>query len=204
MQNRLLKSLSEIAAKELKITKGVNPQWKDKAELLIIAYGQDAIETDFREWVECVREEKPANPVTDYLKLADERLGEVPKVSEDDPRVTSLIAEGYKASGRPPSKIDVQKLLDDCCLEEIQAAWTEYVNQLDSGELKYAVKNFYRDGGGKGIVLARRQVKDDLVRREQEVARSIEAGHQEFLEREKTVLREQQEREAIDPGKLFQ
>lgn len=209
MQNRLLKSLSEIAAKELKITKGVNPQWKDKAELLVIAYGQDKIEKDFEDWIESVREEKPNNPVTDYLKLVDERLGDAPTVAEDDPRITVLIAEGYKTSGRPPSKTDVQKLLDGCCLEEIQAAWSEYVNQLDSGELKYAVKNFYRDGGGKGIILARRQIKDDLVRKDFEMQKSQETGQAESLERLSQIRKDLEEQdEAIqriseNPSALF-
>lgn len=209
MQNRLLKSLCEIAAKEMKITKGVNPQWKEKADLLVIAYGQSAVEADFVDWIESVRESRPENPVTDYLKLIDERLGNAPATSEDDPQVTSLIASAYKASGRPPAKSDIQKLLDLFSKDEIQAAWDEYTNRLDENELKYAVKNFFRDGGGRGIIVARRQMKDEQVARIKIETVSAQLAEEAHCQNEDIILRRRLEEEevaarvAANPDALF-
>jgi coenzyme F420-reducing hydrogenase gamma subunit len=209
MQNRLLKSLCEIAAKGLKITKGVNPQWKEKADLLVIAYGHDAVETDFKDWIESVREDKPESPVTEYLKLVDERLGNAPATSEDDPRVVDLIARGYRASGRPPSKTEVQKLLDDYSQEEIQQAWEEYTSRLDDNELKYAVKNFFHDGGARGIITARRQAEDEKQKLTQvenisvENARVNRAQEEQELMRRRAEQEEENRRIAADPDALF-
>jgi hypothetical protein len=196
MQNRLLKKLSEIAAKELKSTKGVNPQWKDKAELLELAYGAAKIEADFVEWVESVRESKPDNPVPEYLKLVDSRLSESPATAEDDPRIVSVIAKSYSVSGRPASKSDVQKLLDEYSQNEIEQAWEEYTARLDENELKYAVKSFFRDGGARGIIAARKQRELEDANRNQVIEASIQTALGESQKEQTRILQERAEREA--------
>ena len=105
MKNRLLGNLCKAAAKELKNTRGVNPQWAEKADLLVVAYGMDAIEKDFAEWMESVRDSKPSNPVTDYLRIVDERMGEKPTVDENDPNVVNIVV---RLTQRPDAPLQKQ------------------------------------------------------------------------------------------------
>ena len=176
MKNRLLGNLCKAAAKELKNTRGVNPQWAEKADLLVVAYGMDAIEKDFAEWMESVRDSKPSNPVTDYLRIVDERMGEKPTVDENDPNVVNIVAQTYAKTGRPASKTAVRKLLDSYAACDIIEAWTHYTEGLENKELPYAVKNFFHDGGADGIILARRQKKAADAALAASVATSIETG----------------------------
>jgi hypothetical protein len=168
MQNNLLKSLARIAARELKNTQGVHPQWKEKAELLMEAHGSDKVIEDFKAWIETVRDDKPENPVSAYLKKADARLCDAPGLSEDDPRITEIISHVYLRSKRPASKKDVSNLLDDkYTVEEIVAAWNDYSSNLDDREIKYAVKHFFQDGGARGIILARQMQKQQEKNQEE-------------------------------------
>jgi ABC-type uncharacterized transport system YnjBCD substrate-binding protein len=60
--------------------------------------------------------------------------------------------------------------------DEIQNAFKAYATPLDDYETKFAIKNFFRDGGGDGVILSLRQMKAADEKRQIEVDASIAAG----------------------------
>jgi len=157
----LIKTLPKIAARVLKNTWGVLPQMKPRLELVEEAYGAAAVEKDFEQWCEEVKDINPRFPVPEYLKLIDSRLGSVPKEDERDPRVEEISALTYKLTRRPAPPKNVRELLSQYSLEEIASALQEYVEGIEDRELAYAARTFFVDGGCTAVIISRRQREAD-------------------------------------------
>ena len=157
----LIKSLPKIAARILKNTWGVPPQFKQKLELAQEAYGTAAVETDFENWCEEVRDNNPRYPVSEYLKVIDSRLGSAPKENEKDPRVEEISALTYKLTRRPAPPKAVRELLAQFSQEEITAALIEYIEGIEERELAYAPRTFFNDGGCGAVISARKSREQD-------------------------------------------
>lgn len=157
----LIKSLPRIAAKILKNTWGVPPQFKQKLELVREAYGQGAVEEDFENWCKESTEKNPRYPVTEYLKVIDSRLGSAPKQDEADPRIEEISALTYKLTHRPAPPKNVRELLTQYNSFEITEALREYVEGIEDRELPYAARTFFVDGGCGAIISARKSREKD-------------------------------------------
>lgn len=153
----LIKSLPKIAARILKNTWGLPPQYKQKLDLVQEAYGASAVETDFENWCEEVKDNNPRYPVNEYLKVIDSRLGSAPKEDVLDPRIAEISAVTYKLTRRPAPPKYVRDLLTQFTREDILAALNEYVEGIEERELAYAPRMFFVDGGCAAIITARSQ-----------------------------------------------
>lgn len=157
----LIKSLPKIAARVLKNTWGLPPQYKSKLELVQEAYGTNAVEIDFEKWCEEVKDSNPRYPVSEYLKVIDSRLGSAPKDEEKDPRIEDISALTYKLTHRPAPPRHVRELLAQYSLDEITSALREYIEGIEDRELAYAPRTFFVEGGCGAIITARKQRETD-------------------------------------------
>lgn len=161
----LLKNLALIAAKELKNTRGVHPQYKERLLLVEQAYGSAWIEKDFRDWCEEFRDRNFPYPISEYLKTVDARYGktEASAVESDSPDIATVSARVYELTGRTPSKFEVQKYLEKDSAVDIIAAFEEYLYGLDEREQKYAVRNAFHDGGLTAVMMIRKKRATQVV-----------------------------------------
>jgi len=153
----LIKDLERIAAKELKNTRGVHPQYKDRLKLVEAAYGTEAVRADFLDWAVSVKERGFAYPISEYLKVVDSRFrtNTVPggvAEEQDNPQIVRLSSQAFTLTGRVPIRADVIKNLQSFSGDDLFDAFAEYVGGLEERELKYATRNFYSDGGAEVVI----------------------------------------------------
>lgn len=196
---RLLKALERVAAKELKNTRGISPRWGDKAELVEVAHGFATVVDDFAKWAESVRDVNPEHPISEYLKIVDERLGNTRPEVIENPFVNSIIARVYKLTGRPATKASINTLLADFSGEEILDAFTEYASRLEDTELQYSVKNFFHDGGASGIILARRENKEARDRLQAQEDAAVAASKDKWEKEDAERQRRKAEEKNVNP-----
>jgi len=156
----LIKSLPKIAAEVLHNTHVGLKNMKEKFALIEIAYGRAAVEADFKKWCFEVQDRNPRYPLTEYVKIVDERLGKVfedKKADLTDPRIAQVSAASYEKTGFLPSARSVGNLLLSFTSEEIIAALNEYAAGLDSSELKFGMKMFFTEGGATAVIYARQK-----------------------------------------------
>ena len=120
----LQKSLPRIAAKVLQNTHVGLSRMKDKFELIEMAYGKSAVESDFEKWCQeqVAKEERPRYPLSEYVKVVDQRLG--PQFAEahietKDPRISQISAVVYERTGYLPTVRSVATMLASFSLDEI-------------------------------------------------------------------------------------
>jgi len=186
----LIHSLAKIAAKELKNTGGVHPQFKKRLELLAVAYGAAAVEKDFTEFCISLKGSRVQYPLSEYLKVVDIRLGSAPESEEEsDPAVAEISAKCFTLSGRVPKNSAVAALLKKHTAAEIITAFESYCAKLDEDELRYAVKNFFTDGGATGIIVSLKQQKEQAdkdaaeeIERQKRHTAAIEADNKRHRE----------------------
>lgn len=193
----LIKTLAQITAKELKNTRGVPPQWKEKCKLVELAWGANRVEADYRDWIETVRTNPPMYPVSEYLKLVDSRLSEaVPEpVSLNNPDITRLTSQAFEMTERTPSNRAVAEALEKFGVDEIFEAFREYILGLEEKELKYAARGFYSSGGVDAVIAVKRKMKaaalpDDVVTR---IENEHAAKKQAELQKEKEARTKQKQ-----------
>lgn len=160
----LIKSLPKIAARVLKNTWGIPPQFKSKLELVQEAYGSAIVETDFENWCEEVKENNPRYPITEYLRVIDSRLGSAPKAETVDPMIAEISALTYKLTRRPAPPKNVRELLEQFSAVEITQALSEYVEGIEEREFPYAARTFFVDGGCAAVISARKSREEDRRR----------------------------------------
>jgi hypothetical protein len=161
----LLKEMPMVAARELKITRGSNPEWlKGRIALVAEAYGTAAVLADFTNWCRerAAGTEPVKYPVSEYLKAVDSRLGsadEEQKLDIKSPDVAELTSMTYELTGTLPSATSVAELLTFYPAQEVKAALVEFTEGLTERELKSSMKNFYSNSGAgaAAIILARRR-----------------------------------------------
>lgn len=187
----LIKSLPKIAARVLKNTWGVPPQYKQKLELIQEAYGQAAVENDFTAWCEEVKDTNPRYPVTAYLKVVDSRLGSASKDDEKDPRIAEISAVTYRLVHRPSPPRSVQEMLVIFSADEIISALNEYVEGIEEREYSFAVRAFFIEGGCAAIITARKQ-------REQERQKQVQQEKHEMALLDSLIEKNRKKREDED------
>ena len=156
----LIKSLPRIAAKVLHNTHVGLKNMKEKFTLMEVAYGRAAVEADFEKFCYEVQERNPRYPLTEYIKMVDERLGKVfeeKKADPNDPRIAQISAASYEKTGFLPSARSVGNLLLSFSPEEIIAALNEYASTLDAVDLKFGMKMFFTEGGATAVIYARQK-----------------------------------------------
>lgn len=187
----LIHSLAKIAAKELKNTGGVHPQFKKRIELLAVAYGAAAVEKDFEAFCQSLKGSRVPYPISEYLKAVDVRLGTTgpEAIEENDPAVAEISAKCFTLSGRLPKNSAVGALLKKHSAAEIIIAFESYCAKLDEDELRYAVKSFFTDGGATGVIVSLKQQKEqsekdtaEEVARQKRHAAAIEADNKRHKE----------------------
>lgn len=159
----LTKELPKIAAEVLHNTHCTPKGLKFKFELIAKAYGEPAVMEDFEKWcreVSSMFDNLPRYPITDYLKVIDQRLGNLaPKEELDtkDPQVREIREFTWALTGFMPIAKHVAELLKEFKSEEITGALQEYNATLDDKEVKAGMKSFFGDGGAAVVILSRRR-----------------------------------------------
>jgi len=158
----LIKTLPRIAAKVLHNTHVGLKNMKEKFALIEMAYGRAAVEKDFEDWCNglVLGGINPRYPLTDYIKVIDERLGKVfeeKKADLKDPRIAQISAASYEETGFLPSAQSVGNLLLSFSPEEIIAALREYAATLDDADRKFGMKMFFTEGGATAVIYARQK-----------------------------------------------
>ena len=159
----LMVSLPRIAAKILQNTHKIPRNLRERVSLIEEAHGVTVVEDDFTKWCEEVKANPPTPPskypVTDYLRLIDSRLGNIPlepHADTKDPAVKEIGALTYKLTGVTPSARSVANLRLSYDTAEIKAALTEYASSLEVKDFKASMRTFFTDGGAGAVILARR------------------------------------------------
>jgi hypothetical protein len=128
--------------------------------LIAQAYGAGRVEEDFEEWCKAHTENPPRYPITEYLKVIDQRLGTAPveaKPDTKDPRIGELSSLCYELTGVLPSIKGIAEVLTEFESDEIKAALKEYADTLDEKDAKSGVRVFFSDGGAAAVILSRRK-----------------------------------------------
>jgi hypothetical protein len=158
----LSKTLPRIAAIVLHNTHVFPKNLKEKFELIATAYGAATVEADFEEWCEGLVEKgtNPRYPITEYVKVVDERLGksfEEKKADLKDPRIVEIASLSYSETGFVPSGRSVGNLLLDFSLDEIKSALVNYASTLNDKEVKSGMKTFFTEGGAAAVIMTFRK-----------------------------------------------
>lgn len=159
---KLMRELALASAKVLHNTHVAPKALEFKFELIAEAYGHAAVVADFTAWCQENAAQQPHYPITDYMKLVDERLGGAPeqkRADTEDPRIKEISTRCYELTGWLPPVSAVADLLLDFPPEEINAALKEYSDPLTEKEVKVAMKQFFSEGGAVAVILARRRRK---------------------------------------------
>lgn len=156
----LQKSLPRIAARVLHNTHVGLSRMKEKFELIEAAYGRATVEKDFEAWCHEVEATNPRYPLTEYVKVVDQRLG--PEFIEKRPdtkdsRISEISAVAYDLTGYLPSARSVATLLLSFEQDEILAALREYAPTLDDKDQKSGMRTFFTEGGATAVITARRR-----------------------------------------------
>jgi hypothetical protein len=87
-----------------------------------------------------------------------------------------ISALAYTLCGRLAPEPNVRKALKSHSQDNLESAFKTYVEGLSEDELKWAVKNFWIEGGYEAVIFAREQKEVAAAKIADETARSIEAG----------------------------
>lgn len=158
----LIKELPRIAARVIQNTHVGRQNMKEKFILLAEAYGEAAVEGDFEKFCEEVKAggNIPRYPITEYIKVVDARLG--PEFAEKktdlkDPQVGEITSLVYELTGFLPSVRSVANLLSSFSVDEITGAVKEYNSTLDDKEAKTGMRQFFTEGSGAAVIMARQR-----------------------------------------------
>ena len=177
---RITDTLFNAAGKEFEWfgERRLYPQETETIRTLASVYGAATAEADFVLWAEEVRGNEIENPVRNYVRIAAARLKTVKAHTEqkEDPRIVEISAFVFDLVNRTPHQADIKKLLSQYELNEIQDAFKAYAEPLDDYERKFAIKNFFRDGGADGIIYSIRKKAAQAAQLAVDTQASIEKG----------------------------
>lgn len=151
---RLADQLERAASKAFKRTRsGVKACFENQIEqirLMESTYGAAAVLDDFNEWA------KDADmgsrfPLDDYLKVVDERLGQV-ATETGDPNVIEINKVVYEYLNDVAPKAQIKRVLERHSVEDIIFAFKEFVCDMDKEKEKTAIKKFFTDGGVDAVL----------------------------------------------------
>lgn len=152
----LARSLELAAAKIFKRTRGVQFRFDhqfEQVELMQVTYGGVAVIDDFKKWG-AEQDQDIRYPLSEYLKVVDERLGHTQKQDAPDPNMTRLLAVVYEYTGDLPSQAVVRKLLEKWTIDDLIAGFNEFASGLDEKQMKTAIRKFFIDGGADIVIEA--------------------------------------------------
>jgi hypothetical protein len=156
----LMIELPKIAMRELKNSHMVPARLKEKLDTLKIVYTTAWITRDFKDWCQEHREDKFEYPITEYLKVVDERYAGIPEEKQPDmrdPRIVDLMSLSYELTGLAAPRKPIATLLLEYSVEDIGGALREYVGLQTEKDLKAAMRAFYVEGSAAAVILARRR-----------------------------------------------
>jgi len=156
----LMTELPKIAMRVLKNSHMVPARLQKKMDVLKAVYTTAWVTRDFTAWCQEHKADNFKYPITEYLKVIDERYAEIPEEKQPDlrnPQVGDLASLSYELTGLLPPRKAIATLLLDYPADEIQAALREYVGLQTEKDLKSAMRAFYAEGGALAVILARRR-----------------------------------------------
>jgi hypothetical protein len=167
------------------------PQETELLRGLGSVYGQATVEADFVLWAEEVRGNEIENPVRNYSRVAAARLKTVKAQTEqkEDPRIVEISAFVFDLVNRTPHQDDIKKLLAKYNDQKlIEQSFKTYAEPLDEYERKFAIKNFFRDGGADGIIYSIQKKHAAAVKQAEDTIASIAKGNAAAEESKRKLL----------------
>lgn len=149
---RLAAQLEKTASRVFHRTRGIITRDFQYEQICLMesTYGSAAVVNDFETWAETA-DPGTRYPVSEYLKIVDDRLGQ--KASEDnDADISEVTTAVYELVSDIPTRGEVKALLAKHPVEDIIFAFGDFVGGLDADQSKSAIKKFFRDGGADVII----------------------------------------------------
>jgi hypothetical protein len=150
---RLADQLERAASKAFQRTRGIKLRFDADLEqiaLMETTYGAAAVTADFAIWAQTADKDL-RYPLKDYLKIVDERLGQV-ATEEDDSAVIEINKVVYEYINDVAPKAQIKKLLARYPAEDIIMAFRDFVCDMDKEKEKTAIKKFFADGGADAVI----------------------------------------------------
>jgi len=189
---RITDMLFKAAGKELEWfgPKRLSPQEIFQIESMASAYGKAMVEADFESWAEEVRGGDINYPVSSYIRVAAGRLKNTSagEDQKEDPRIVEISAFVFDLVNRTPHQDDIKKLLVNYEQNLIEQAFKAYAEPLDDYERKFAIKNFFRDGGADGIIYSIQKKHAAAVKQAEETIAAIAKGNAAAAESKRKLL----------------
>lgn len=196
---RITDILFEAAAKEFEYfgSRTLYPNETEILQSLGSVYGKSTVEADFILWAEEKRGSDIDNPVRSYARVAANRLKVVRAETEQaaDPRVNEITGFVFGLINRTPHPDDIKRFLIKYTQDEIQDAFKAFAEPLDDYEQKFAIKNFFRDNGGEGVITYRHRVKKAAEQQARDIEYSTNLGLAQSAEELRLRLEEMNEEE---------
>ena len=176
---RITDILFDAAGKEFEYfgSRTLYPNETTLLQSLGAVYSKATVEADFILWAEEVPRDID-NPVRAYTRVAADRLKRVRAEVEqkDDPRINEITGFVFGLTNRTPHPADIKRFLEKYTQEEIQDAFQAFAAPLDEYEQKWAIKNFFRDNGGEGVISYRKGAKEAAELQARSIESSASAG----------------------------
>jgi hypothetical protein len=150
---RLAYQLEKAVAQSFKRTHQVSVRFDDQLEQITLmesVYGSAKVLEDFEVWAETA-DKGCRYPMSDYLKVVDERLGQV-ATEEEDQRITRIAKVVYEITNDIVPKSVVKRLLEKMSVEDIEYGFQEFTAGWDEVKMKTAIKKFFQDGGAEAVI----------------------------------------------------
>jgi hypothetical protein len=150
---RLAYQLERSVADAFKRTHQVSVRFDDQLEQLTLmeaVYGISKVLEDFEVWAQTA-DKGMRYPMSEYLKVVDERLGQV-ATEEEDPRITKIAALVYEVTNDIVPKNIIKRLLEKLSVEDIEYGFLEFTAGMNEEKMKTAVKKYFQDGGAEAVI----------------------------------------------------
>ena len=179
------------------------PQETEMLRSLGSVYGNATVEADFVLWAEEKRGEDIDNPVRSYARLAAARLKTVQMEIEQkaDPRIVEITGFVFGLINRTPHPDDIKRFLVNYSQTEIQDAFRAFAEPLDEYEKKFAIKNFFRDNGGEGVIYSIKRAKVVAEQQAREVELSTAQGLLQAEREQQARIKQMEEEEHQDASR---
>lgn len=150
---RLAYQLEKAISQAFKRTHQISVRFDDQLEQLTLmeaVYGIPKVLEDFEVWA-TTADKGVRYPMSEYLKVVDERLGQV-ATEEEDPRITRISKIVYEFTNDIAPKNVIKKLLEKYPAEDIEYGFQEFAAGMNEEKMKTAIKKFFLDGGADAVI----------------------------------------------------
>ena len=153
---QLAKALEKKASELFHRTKGITlrPEYEGYMEQIVLmetTYGRFDVMSDFEKWAGEVDKNEVRFPVTEYLKIVDERLGS--NAVYKDEEVAEVTKNVYNAVQDIPKPHHIRLLLEKYPVEDIVMGFNEFLGGIDA-KLKGSeiITKYFVDGGADAVI----------------------------------------------------